>query len=150
MEFNSAGLEILKEFEGCSLVSYQDQGGIWSIGYGCTHHVTPGMTITQEEAISRLEMDIQSTCDVVRNQLKSSPLNDNQFSAVACLAYNIGTGRFGTSTLLACLWAKHYEDAANQFLVWNKVNGAPNDGLKRRREAERNLFLKPLLVSAAP
>jgi murein L,D-transpeptidase YcbB/YkuD len=35
----------------------------------------------------------------------------------------------------------NYQGAANQFPVWNKVNGAPWLGLTRRRLAERSLFL---------
>ena len=35
----------------------------------------------------------------------------------------------------------NYQAAANQFPVWNKVNGQPWLGLTRRRLAERALFL---------
>ena len=34
-----------------------------------------------------------------------------------------------------------YQGAANQFPVWNKVNGEPWPGLTRRRLAEQALFL---------
>lgn len=140
MKFNDAGYQLLKEFEGCSLVSYQDQGGVWSIGYGCTHNVGPNQTITQEEAEQRLVMDVNLTATRVQSMLKHS-LTDNQFSAVVCFAYNVGCGNLAKSTLLNCLNTGHIEDAANEFTRWDKVNGVPNDGLARRRKAEQALFL---------
>jgi len=33
-ELSKDGLELIKEFEGCSLKSYQDAVGVWTIGYG--------------------------------------------------------------------------------------------------------------------
>ena len=47
----------------------------------------------------------------------------------------------GGSTLLKLLNQENYQAAANQFSVWNKVNGQPWLGLTRRRLAERALFL---------
>lgn len=140
MTFTDAGYQLLKEFEGCSLVSYQDQGGVWTIGYGCTHHVGPNQTITQEEADDRLKMDVGLTSTRVQSMLKHD-LTDNQFTAVVCFTYNVGCGNLAKSTLLACLNAGHPDDAANEFSRWVKVDGIPNEGLARRRLAEKALFL---------
>src|ERR1700729_2804063 len=97
MNFNEAGLNIIKSFEGCKLQAYQDQKGIWSIGYGCSHHVTPEMCISQDEADARLKEDVEETANVVRNYILPHQINDNQFSACVSLAFNIGTGEFKTS-----------------------------------------------------
>src|SRR4051812_22297241 len=99
MNFNDAGLQIIKDFEGCRLTSYQDQKGIWTVGFGCTHHVTPGMVISEDEAIERLKEDIQSTVSVLKSYIEPHQLNDNQFSSCVCLAFNIGVGQFKSSTL---------------------------------------------------
>ncbi|MGX5874499.1 lysozyme, partial [Burkholderia gladioli] len=45
------------------------------------------------------------------------------------------------STLLRMLNAGARLAAADQFLVWNRAGGVVSDGLKRRRAAERDLFL---------
>lgn len=142
-QINEAGLKLIKEFEGCSLVAYQDAAGIWTIGYGCTHDVSPGMTITAEEAESRLRKYADATAVQVQNLLKWA-VNDNQFSAIGVFAYNVGCGNLQKSTLLNCVNTGHLEDAAEEFLRWVKVAGIPSDGLLRRRKAERELFLTPV------
>lgn len=141
MKFNNAGLQLIKSFEGCALHAYQDGGGKWTIGYGCTHHVRPDMTILQEEADDRLRDDIQSTVAVVMAMISPHSLSDNQFSACVCFAYNVGTGEFKTSTLLNCIKMGHPIDAANEFEKWDHDKGVEVPGLLRRRQAEKALFL---------
>jgi lysozyme len=71
------------------------------------------------------------------------PLSQNQFDALTSFTFNVGVGAFEGSTLLKDLNENAIAPAADQFLVWDHVNGAPNDGLLRRRTAERALFLTP-------
>ena len=50
-------LDLIGEFEGLRLKAYKDPVGIWTIGFGTTDGVTPGMTITKrkaEELMARL------------------------------------------------------------------------------------------------
>jgi lysozyme len=55
--------------------------------------------------------------------------------------YNVGAGNFAKSTLLKKLNNADYQGAANEFLRWNKAGGKVLNGLTRRRDAERSLFL---------
>ena len=49
--YGDAGLALTKNFEGCVLTAYADQGGVWTIGYGHTGPgVHAGLTITQDQA----------------------------------------------------------------------------------------------------
>jgi lysozyme len=136
---NSA-ISIIKEFEGCSLAAYEDVGGLLTIGYGCTHVVSKGMTITQEQAEERLAYDLQDTLNRVQAQVEV-PLTDNQLAALLSFTFNEGAGHLHDSALLQLLNQKLYLQAADQFLLWMKVRGVPVPGLLRRREAERALFL---------
>jgi lysozyme len=136
----SSAVAIIKEFEGCELMSYEDVGGLLTIGYGCTHVVYKGMTITQEQAEERLAYDLQDTLNRVQAQVEV-PLTDNQLAALLSFTFNEGAGHLHESTLLAKLNAKDYPGAADSFLLWMKVRGVPVPGLLRRREAERSLFL---------
>jgi GH24 family phage-related lysozyme (muramidase) len=71
------------------------------------------------------------------------PINDNELAAITSLAYNIGTGAFGSSTLLRLLNSGSDKKlVADQFLRWNKVQGKEVKGLTNRRILERELFLK--------
>lgn len=140
MKINALGLHLIETFEGCKLTAYQDVGGIYTIGYGSTRDVKPGMVITQQEADLRLVEDLIPAENAVDKFVKV-PLNNNQYAALVAFVFNVGTGNFKTSTLLKKLNAKDYKGAADQFLRWNKVKGQIIKGLTRRREAERELFL---------
>lgn len=141
MKTSIAGRKLIESFEGLRLTSYQDQGGVWTIGYGSTMNVWPNMTITQEEADDRLATQLFQTEQCVINSV-SVPLNQNQFDALVSFVYNIGCGAFKKSTLLKLLNYSSYQGAANQLLAWNKVNGVLNVGLTNRRNKEREVFLE--------
>lgn len=138
--FNQSGLNLLKSFEGCKLTAYKDIGGVWTIGYGETEGVYPGQTITQEQADEMLMNSLKEFIDGV-NSLVTTPISDNQFSALVCFSYNVGLQNLKKSMLLRCVNTLHYSDAAKQFVKWDHVNGIVSDGLLRRRESERDLFL---------
>lgn len=140
MKFNDAGLKLITIFEGCKLTSYQDQAGVWTIGYGSTRGVTPGMVISQDAADQRLLDDLQETMTRVKQQI-TVPLSDCQFSALVCFAFNEGAGHLKSSTLEQKLNAGDYLGAADEFPKWDKVRGQEVAGLLRRRKAERALFL---------
>jgi GH24 family phage-related lysozyme (muramidase) len=70
-------------------------------------------------------------------------MNENQLSAVISFVYNVGIGAYHDSTLLKLLNQGDVQDAADQFMKWNKAGGQPLKGLTNRRSAERDLFLKP-------
>jgi lysozyme len=141
MQFTDAGFKLLKEFEGCSLTAYQDQGGKWTLGYGHALGVKAGDTLPDEMAAALLlSQDVQELVPIVSKLVKST-LTDNQFSALVCFAFNVGTGNLSQSTLLNCINTGHIDHAPAEFTRWVKVNGIPNEGLMRRRLAERDLFL---------
>ena len=48
---NQAGLDLIKHFEGVTLDADQDVAGIWTIGYGHTRGVQPGMHISSIKAL---------------------------------------------------------------------------------------------------
>lgn len=139
---NAAGIALIKESEGCSLRAYKDQGGVWTVGWGSTSNVKPGMAITQSEAERRLLEDVGIAENVVYNQIKAV-LNENQFSALVSFTFNEGPGHLRASTLEQLLNSSppDYMRASNALLLWDKCRGNVVPGLERRREAERALFL---------
>ncbi|PZO12869.1 MAG: muraminidase [Leptolyngbya foveolarum] len=137
---NSNGLQLIKSFEGLRLQAYKDPVGIWTIGYGTTRGVRPGMTISTAEAEAFLQQDLVRFEQAINDAL-AVPVNDNQFSALSCFTYNVGPGAFRSSTLLKMLNQQDVYGAADQFPRWNKAGGRPLAGLTRRRQAERLLFL---------
>lgn len=141
MRTSQRGLSLIKLFEGLRLQAYQDSVGVWTIGYGATRGVKPGMTITKEQAERMLLNDVQRFEPEVE-RLITAPLSQNQWDALVCFTYNLGAANLESSTLRRLLNAGDYAGAAEQFPRWNKAGGKVLPGLVRRRAAERELFLE--------
>lgn len=141
-KINEAGLEIIKGFESLKLAAYLCPGGKWTIGYGHTGpDVEQGMVITEEDADDLLEQDLNRFEAAVKANV-SVELDENQFSALVSLVYNIGVTAFRDSTLRKKLNTGDYEGAADEFPRWNRSKGKVLAGLARRRAAEQDLFLE--------
>lgn len=145
MQTSEKGIALIKQFEGCKLTAYQDSVGVWTIGYGWTQPVDgkpirAGMTIKQETAERLLKTGLLSYESDVSRLVKVG-LTQWQFDALVSFTYNLGARSLSTSTLLRKLNAGDYAGAADEFLRWNKAGGKVLNGLTRRREAERALFL---------
>ncbi|HFR3118965.1 TPA: lysozyme [Enterobacter roggenkampii] len=145
MQTSEKGIALIKQFEGCKLTAYQDSVGVWTIGYGWTQPVDgkpirAGMTIKQETAERLLKTGLVSYESDVSRLVKVG-MTQGQFDALVSFTYNLGPRSLSTSTLLRKLNAGDYAGAADEFLRWNKAGGKVLNGLTRRREAERALFL---------
>jgi lysozyme len=144
MELNAAGIKLIQDFEGLMLEAYRCSAGVLTIGYGHTSaagepFVTADMKITQAEADAIFRRDVQKYCDGVREALLVR-VNDNQFSAMVSLCYNIGVVAFANSSVLRFANEGRLEEAAASFALWNKAAGQVLRGLVRRRAAEAELF----------
>lgn len=140
MQYSQTGQLLTQRFEGCKLIAYQDQGGVWTIGYGHTNGVKPGDTCTQNQAEQWLRQDIAlAVWDV--NTHVTVPLNQAEFDALVDFAFNLGNDAFNRSTLLRLVNQYHIAQAAAEFAKWDHVGGTEVAGLLRRRLAERDEFL---------
>ncbi len=151
MKINKLGLDLIKTFESCKLKPYLDIVGVCTIGYGTTTYedgrkvAMTDPAITEERAIQLLAHHIEVYERCISNVVKTV-LNENEFSACVSLCYNIGAGAFSKSTLVKHLNAGKRLEASLEFLRWNKAGGVAVKGLTRRREAEKELFLKAVPV----
>lgn len=140
-----AGKNLIKEFEGFRATAYLCPAGVWTVGYGTTKikgkSIKKDTKITTEEAEILLEEDLKTFEDGV-NFCVSVELTQNQFDALVSFVYNLGIGSLKKSTLLKKLNAGLINDAADEFLKWDKADGKKLPGLTRRRKAERELFLR--------
>ena len=122
MKMSGGGLLALKQSEGCRLDAYQDEAGVWTIGYGDTHQVKPGDRITLEEAEGLLLLRVDQFERAVRAAVKR-PMTQGQFDALTSLCYNIGSAAFSASELVKQFNADEVENAARQFARWIHVKG---------------------------
>ena len=132
-------LNFIREVEGFNREAYQDEGGVWTIGYGHIKGVSEGMTITQEQAEEMLR-DEMAEYEGYVNSLVTVELNQNQFDAMVSWVYNLGGGNLSSSTLLKVLNDGDYAGVPAQMMRWNKAGGKVLEGLTRRRQAEADLF----------
>lgn len=138
MALGAAGAALIQSFEQCRLAAYQDQRGVWSIGWGHTGDIPS--VCTQQQADQWFLQDTQTAVRAVLRTV-DVPMTQNQFDALCSFTYNVGIGSEAHSTLVSVLNAGNYMMAAEQFLRWDHVNGVVDPGLTRRRMAERALFL---------
>lgn len=142
MDISQNGIDLIKRFEGCRLTAYKCPANVWTIGYGHTgSDVKQGLTITQEQAEKLLKSDLVVHCNNV-SKLVKVPLNQNQFDALVSFEYNLGYGNLSRSTLLALINQKKFKEASEEFKKWKCAGGKVLAGLVKRREAEKELFIK--------
>lgn len=140
LTYSANGLSLTEQFEGFRLTAYQDQVGVWTIGYGHTGpDVTPLRTITMAQAQALLAQDVRSAASCV-NTVVTVKLTQQEFDALVDFVFNLGAGAFKGSTMLRWLNAGDFKGAATQFDLWDRAGGAVVAGLLRRRQAEAALF----------
>ena len=141
MRISKEGIELIKNFEGCELKSYQDSVGVWTIGFGHTKDVKEGDEINQEHAEFMLTEEMPEYEGYINNMVKV-PLEQNKFDALCSWVYNLGPTNLKNSTLLTVLNQERYKEVPQEIKRWNKAGGVVLNGLVRRREAEALLFEK--------
>lgn len=140
-------IELIKRFEGFSAKPYLCPAGIPTIGYGSIRYengrrvTLNDMPISKERAEQLLMYEVNHSC--VPAVLRLCPVligHKNKFGAVVSFTYNLGSGRLQSSTLRRKINAQEWDDAADEFLRWNKGGGRVLKGLDLRRKAEVALF----------
>lgn len=174
MKTNQVGIDLIKQFEGLvdgdpntpGLDPYICPTGNVTIGYGHVLRDDAGVPlrgkdglararqrqnpITPEEAEKLLAEDLQYFEAEVSRLTAGIPLNENQFSALVSFVFNLGPTKFQRSTLRKLLKDGDFTKASQEFSKW--VKGDINNdgvlesipGLVRRREAERQLFIREI------
>jgi lysozyme len=116
---------------------------VWTIAYGHTgKDVHAGMHVSKREGLRLLSHDLRMAARAVKEGIHVK-LAVRQRIALISIAFNCGAGAVVGSTLAAKLNAGNYQGAADCFLEWDHAGGEVVEGLKRRREAERWMFLHP-------
>lgn len=148
MLVSKVGLDLIKEVESFSAKPYLCPAGKPTIGFGCTYYengtkvTLNDSPITEERANEMLEFIANKDFGNRIQTLVKVPINQNQLDAMTSLAYNIGIYNFQESTLLKKLNQGDYKGASEEFPNWRKSGGVVLAGLVKRREKEKELFLK--------
>lgn len=146
MKLDDSGYKLIKDFEGLSLVPYLCKGKVATIGWGNVFYPS-GIKVTMQDkpislaTASWMFRTIADRFAVDVDKLIKANINQNQFNAIASLAYNIGIGGLAKSTLLKKVNVNPSDPTiANEFAKWNKVGGKVVNGLTKRRAIESKLY----------
>ncbi len=140
MTISEQCLNEIKKFEGLRLKSYQDIVGVWTVGWGSTKGIKPGMDITLEQATDFLKSDILP-CEIAVTKLTNGKLNQSQFDSCVDLSFNCGIGAFSRSSILRLINEGNLSEAAEHFQDFDHAGGKVVAGLLARRLWEKNHFL---------
>lgn len=140
MKTSNSGKDLIRTAEGLRLNTYLCPAGKPTIGYGHTKGVSMGQHITPSQAEDLLVEDIAP----IEKSLHGMRINfrQEQFDALVSWIFNLGWGRFSTSTLYKKVTALSAdEDITDEIVKWIYSGKKPLAGLMARRVKEANLFL---------
>ncbi len=166
-EVPEEGLALIRNFEGYAKAlpdgraqAYPDPIAGWqvpTIGFGTTRYPN-GQQVRQGDVISRDQAD---AClkDAVERQCRPSlerihtwgQMNSHQRSALYSFAYNLGPAFYGgadfASITRVCDSPERWGDktwVSEQFIKYRNPGSAAETGLRRRRQAEADLFCRAI------
>ena len=147
-----AGINLIKEFEGCHLEAYPDplSGGLpITIGWGSTRDERGepfklGEKISQQTADNLLISQIKNE---FLPELSKIPywnnMNNNQRGALLSFAYNLGARFYGSSgfnTISRVLKNRQWNIVPDTLYLYRNPGTSVEAGLSRRRKAEGKLW----------
>lgn len=126
--------KLIQSFEGCRLTAYWDANGKkWTIGYGHTVGVAPGMVISLQQAADFLARDSALLFVLVQGQ----PL----IAAAALVSFGYNCGRGALQRVMSGeIRVDHEEFMAGSLPYGESAGGVPMAGLKSRRQLEAALI----------
>jgi lysozyme len=166
MKLSKAGADLMHQYEGYRTKPYLCPAHIWTIGYG---HVLyqeqiklPVVRVEGYTGMIRKEMPLKPEDNRVwtkeeieklfaddvasfeRGVLRLAPPvagRQGAFDACVSFAFNAGLGTFQRSSIRIKLNRGDWEGAADALLLYCMGGGKILAGLKKRRDAEKALFL---------
>jgi GH24 family phage-related lysozyme (muramidase) len=149
---SSAGLTLIKKFEGFIAAPTEIANGLYVVGHGHVRAGEPGAAVTAAEAEALLVQDLQPIVDFLNANVVTN--TQSQFDALASFVFSIGLEAFAQSAVLRRLQAGQMLAAANAMDAWRKSEAGGElevlGSLVRRRAAEKAIFLKGASNVPAP
>lgn len=139
MKISENGLNLIISFEGfCPKATKAVKTEkYYTIGYG--HYgkdVDENQSITKEQALSLLKKDIKRFETKVMKYNDCYNFTQNEFDALVSFAYNVGN-----IDQLTAKGTRTKKEIADAMLLYIKSGGNVLNGLRKRRNKERELFL---------
>lgn len=137
-------IDFVAEHEGFRAEAYPDpatHGAPWTIGYGHTGGVVPGMTVTQDQARQMLHADLEHWARQFEATVGDdciSALTDNQYAASLSFCFNLGIKP--KEKIWGMYRAKAFDQIPVKMQEYANAGGRKMAGLVRRRADEMVLW----------
>lgn len=132
--------ELGPDLKGPALKAYLCPAGVWTIGFGHTRGVKKGDRITKNEAYELLTQDLKGTQEDLASLIRI-PVTENQFIALMSFVFNFGLSKCRNYRLFNKVNTYDIEGIKAWWPKYCNPGSKFEDGLKRRRLAELELFL---------
>lgn len=144
MILSEAGRNLIKSFEGLSLMPYKDGGGVWTWGWGHAqgpHEPIPS-SITEEQAEEIFDNDTGWAVDDVNSILRED-VPQHVFDPLVSFVFNVGLKQLRAPhhRTLNAIVAQDWPRAADLMMNWIHDNGKRVPGLYNRRLRETQMLL---------
>lgn len=127
---------LIQPWEGKENRAYRDIVGVWTICYGETQGVKPGMVRTDAECeamvLERVERDYYRPLTKCIKGYTTAPVSLQ--ASLLSAAYNVGVRAICASTAAKLAAARRFEEACHAITRFNRAGGKVVRGLKLRRE----------------
>ena len=141
----AAAIALVGTWEGLRLTSYRDVIGVWTVCYGETRGVKPGMRFTRQQCGDMLIDGLEDFEVGMRACLRNpDAIPDKPYVAFLSLSYNIGAGAFCKSSVARKANAGDLRGACDALMLYTRAGGREIKGLVNRRVDERRLCLEGL------
>lgn len=143
-------VDLIKEFEGFRSSVYDDGVGVATIGYGATFYENGqkvgwnDQPITEARGEELLKYHLEYFWGTQEVTIPYwSEMSDGKRGCLLSFSFNCGANFYGSSgfnTITGCLKDKRWSDVPNALLLYVNPGSAVEAGLRRRREAEIQLW----------
>ena len=135
----------IAKWEGVSLVAYKDIVGVPTVCYGETRDVTMKDSYTKQECQDMLKVAVEDYYNKLKPYMTNPDIPVGVQASLLELAYNVGIGAAGKSTMMKLANQGKYEQACKELDKWVKAGGGKVKGLvNRRADSKVNLCLAGL------
>lgn len=123
----------IAKWEGLETTAYRDIVGVPTVCYGETRGVKMGDKYTPEQCYKKLEAAVGDYYRDLQPYMTNKDMPVGVQASLVELAYNVGVGAAGNSTMMRLANQGRYKEACNQLSKWVKAGGKTVKGLENRR-----------------
>jgi GH24 family phage-related lysozyme (muramidase) len=129
----SLATPFIAKWEGLETTAYRDIVGVPTVCYGETRGVKIGDTYTKAQCFQMLNKAVGEYYADLQPYMTNKNIPVGVQASMLELAYNVGIGAAGNSTMMKLANQGKYKEACEELRKWVKAGGETVKGLVNRR-----------------